>query len=155
MRQSPLSRVRSAGLALAVSTLAIALVVTQWPFEYRLTEFAVRAKWNRIEWSWFPRTSRGTIVNRDFVSNILMLIPLGVGFGLWRRAAGLRVMVEGLAVGAGVAAMLELAQLATRSRYTSFPDFWRNAAGCAVGCALAQAMLRWNWRRAQLRGTGR
>ncbi len=137
MPQSPSSSVRTAGLALAVGTVLIALVVTQWPFEYRLTGFAVRAKWNRIDWSWFPRTSHDTVLNRDFVLNMLMLIPLGMGFGLWRRGASVRVVAEALALGICTAATLELAQLATRSRYTSFPDFWRNAFGCLVGCGLA------------------
>ncbi len=145
--QSSPSQVRTAGLALAVGTVLIAIFVTQWPFEYRLTGFAVRAKWNRIDWSWFPRTSRGNLLNRDFVLNILMLIPLGFGFGLWRRAAALRVMAEGLALGIVTGATLELAQLATRSRYTSFPDFWRNASGCLVGCALALMLGRQIWQR--------
>ncbi len=139
MSPSPSPRVQTAGLALAAATVLVALLVTQWPFEYRLTGFAVRAKWNRIDWSWFPR---GKVLSRDFVLNVLMLIPLGIGFGLWRRAAGMRLVVEGLAIGIVCAATLELAQLATRSRYTSFPDLWRNASGCAIGCALALVLRR-------------
>jgi hypothetical protein len=143
---SPSTQIRNVGLALAGGTVLIAFFVTQWPFEYRLTSFAVRVKWNRIDWSWFPRTPAG-IVNRDFVLNLLMLIPLGIGFGLWRRAARWRVAAEALALGIVTAATLELAQLATRSRYTSFPDFWRNSFGCVVGCVLALAIRRCATRR--------
>lgn len=53
------SQIRTLGLALAVGTVLIAIVVTQWPFEYRLTRFAIHARWNRIDWSWFPRTYGG------------------------------------------------------------------------------------------------
>lgn len=142
------SQVRAAGLALAIGTVVIAILVTQWPFEYRITRFAVHARWNRIDWSWFPRTYAGDIFHRDVVLNLLMLVPLGVGFGLWRRAGGRRVAIESLALGILTAATLELAQLATRSRYTSFPDFWRNALGCTVGCLLVLAIRRWSERRA-------
>jgi len=127
------TQVRTIGLVLAVGTVLIAIVVTQWPFEYRLTRFAVHARWNRIDWSWFPRP-HGNVMNRDFVLNLLMLIPLGVGFALWRRAAVVRVAAESLALGILTGATLELAQLVTRSRYTSFPDLWRNALGCLAGC---------------------
>lgn len=136
------SRVRTAGLALAIATLLIAIFVTQWPFDYRLTRFAVRMRWNRIEWSWFPPTYGGSMVTRDFVLNLLMLVPLGIGFGVWRRAARLRVVAESVALGILTGAMLELAQLATRSRYTSFPDLWHNAVGCVGGCVLALAVQR-------------
>lgn len=141
MPQFPSAQVRTAGLALAVGTLVVAFVVTQWPFEYRLTEFAVRAKWNRIDWSWFPR-SHGRVLSRDFVLNLLMLIPLGFGFGLWRRAVGVRLAAEALALGIGIALTLEVAQLATRARYTSFPDLWRNAFGCLIGGLMALAFRR-------------
>lgn len=141
------SQVRAAGLALAVGTVVIAIIVTQWPFDYRITKFAVNARWNRIDWSWFPRTYAGNVFHRDAVLNLLMLVPLGIGFGLWRRVGGLRVATEALVLGMVTAATLELAQLATRSRYTSFPDFWRNALGCTVGCLLVLAFRRWAGRR--------
>lgn len=128
-------------MALVLGTMAVAIVATQWPFEYRATEFAVRVRWNRIDWSWFPRTHAGTI-NRDFVLNLMMLMPLGAGYALARRAAALRVFVESIVLGGMFSAALELAQLATRSRYTSFPDLWRNTLGCAVACAVVLMLRR-------------
>jgi glycopeptide antibiotics resistance protein len=38
--------------------------------------------------------------------------------------------------------MLEIAQLVTPYRYTSFADVWRNALGCMVGCIVALAVHR-------------
>ncbi|MBA3453499.1 MAG: VanZ family protein [Deltaproteobacteria bacterium] len=136
------SWVRPAGLMLAIATLLIAIVVTQWPFDYRITTFAVRMRWNRIEWSWFPPTYGGSVVTRDLVQNLVMLMPLGIGFGMWRRAARMRVAIEGLALGIVTGTALEVAQLVTRSRYTSFPDLWNNAVGCLLGCLFALAIQR-------------
>lgn len=134
---------RRIGLVLALGTVAVAIFVTQWPFEYRLTTYAVKLRWARIDWSWFPRNAAGDIrFDRDFAQNLVMLVPLGVGFALWRRAPSLRVIVESLALGIVTSATLELAQLVTRYRYTSFPDLWRNSLGCMVGCILALAFER-------------
>ena len=149
---------RTAGLVLAVGTIAIAIVVTQWPFEYRLTWFAVDQRWHRIDWSWFPRTPRGAIrIDRDLWLNLLMLVPLGFGLGLWRPTTGLRLVALALVVGALTSSVLELAQLATRERYATFADVWRNTLGCVVGAALALAVRGANnalsraWRRALAR----
>lgn len=147
------SLVRKLGIALALFTVVVAIVLTQWPFEYRLTSFAMRARWHRIDWSWFPRTDAGDIwFSRDFALNLLMLIPLGIGFAVWRRAGAVRVVVESLVLGILTGTLLELGQLLTRSRYTSFPDLWRNAFGCLVGCLLV-ITIRWLVRRAPERST--
>jgi glycopeptide antibiotics resistance protein len=126
------------GRALVVGTILAAIFVTQWPFHYHLTRFGIGRRWARIQWSWFPRTNTGAILfDRDFALNLAMLVPLGVGFGLWRRAPPVRRVVEGLALGLGVSVLLELAQLLTPYRYTSIADVWRNGLGCMVGCMLA------------------
>jgi hypothetical protein len=137
------STLRRWGLALALATIAIAIIGTQYPFDYRLTGFAVRQRWNRIDWSWFPRTRGGHIrLDHDLVLNLVMLVPLGAGFALWRRAGGWRIVIEGLVLGLVTSVTLELAQLMTRYRYTSFADVWRNAASCAFGCMLAIGVMR-------------
>lgn len=134
---------RQLGLALAVFTVLVAIVATQWPFDYHLTRFGVSRRWARVDWSWFPRDHRGAIrLDSDFALNLLMLFPFGAGFGLWRRAAALRVTMESLALGTLTSIVLELAQLVTHHRYTAFPDVWRNALGCMVGCMLAIAVER-------------
>jgi len=117
---------------LAIGTLLIAIAGTQWPFEYRFSSYAIRYRWARIDWHWF----RG--FDRDFAVNLLMLIPLGLGFGLWRQAGRARALVESLVLGTAVSAILEIAQLVTRDRITSFLDVWHNAAGCVLGCLIAQ-----------------
>jgi glycopeptide antibiotics resistance protein len=129
---------RKLGLVLVVFTLVIAFVATQWPFDYHLTRFGIARRWARVDWSWFPRDYRGDIrFDRDFALNLVMLLPLGAGFGLWRRAATLRVIVESLVLGTVTSVLLEVAQLVTHHRFTAFPDVWRNALGCTVGCILA------------------
>ncbi|CAN5913598.1 hypothetical protein BH11MYX3_BH11MYX3_17070 [soil metagenome] len=135
---------RRIGLVLALGTVAIAIFVTQWPFEYRLTSYAVKLRWTRIDWRWFAHDGAGNIrFDRDFALNLLMLVPLGVGFALWRRAASMRVTLEALAIGTLTSATVELAQLVTRYRYTSFQDLWRNALGCMVGAMLTGWLVRW------------
>ena len=65
-------------------------------------------------------------------------MPLGVGFALWRRAPAWRIFVEAVVLGAIVATGLELAQLVTLYRYTSFADMWRNTVSCAFGPRLVK-----------------
>lgn len=130
----PSRQLRSAGKVLAIGTFLIAIVATQWPFQYRFTSYAVHYRWARIDWHWF----RG--FDRDFALNVLMLIPLGFGFGLWREARGPRAIAESLVVGTLASSALELAQLATRDRITSFLDVWHNAAGCVLGCLAARLL---------------
>lgn len=145
---------RQLGLVLALGTVAVAIFVTQWPFEYRLTTYAVKLRWTRIDWRWFPRDGAGGIrFDRDFAQNLVMLVPLGVGYALWRRASAVRVILEALALGIVTSAALELAQLLTRYRYTSFPDLWRNSLGCMVGATLVVVVQR-AFRRAGDRGAG-
>ncbi len=138
-----MSSQRRLGLALALGTVAVAMFVTQWPFEYRFTTYAVELRWTRIDWRWFPRDRAGDIrFDRDFAQNLLMLMPLGVGFALWRRTAYVRVVIEALVLGIVTSAVLELAQLVTRYRYTSFPDLWRNSLGCMIGAMAVIALQR-------------
>ena len=135
--------IRTSGAALAFGTVLIAFVATQWPFQYRLYGESVLRRWSRADWSWWPRDGDGVVrIDRDLVLNLLMLIPLGVGFGLWRRAGAARVVVEGLLLGIAISTMLEAAQLVTRYRFTSFADVWRNSLGCMVGTVLALWILR-------------
>lgn len=143
----PSSNVRTLGLLLALATVALAILGTQYPFDYRLTEFAVHRRWERIDWSWLPRHPGGEVrLDRDFAVNLVMLIPLGLGFGLWRRARAIRAVAESLVLGVLTSTLLEIAQLATPYRYTSFADVWRNALGCMVGCLLAQLVQRFSSR---------
>jgi hypothetical protein len=136
-------KLRRWGLALALAMIVVLVLGTQYPFDYQLTEFAIRRRWNRIDWSWFPRTHRGHIrIDHDLALNLVMLIPLGVGFALWRRAREWRLVVEALGVGFVTSTVLELGQLLTRYRYTTFADVWRNTLSCGLGCLLAIAVMR-------------
>jgi VanZ family protein len=132
---TPLSaNTRRFGIVLAVGTILIALAATQYPFNYQLTEFAIHRRWDRIDWRWWPRTPMGRVrIDRDLLLNLLMLVPLGVGYGLWRRTHGLRVALEALLLGIATSTTLEVLQLITPYRYTTFADVWRNALGCMVG----------------------
>ena len=132
-------------------TFVLGMIGTQYPFEYRLTWFAVHRHWQRIDWSWFPRERSGHIDVNDLVINLVMLIPIGFGWTLWRReATRSRVLVESLAIGFGVGTMYEVAQLVARDRYTEFADVWRNTVSCVIGASIARAMMavidRWRQR---------
>lgn len=118
--------------------MLIAIAATQYPFHYQLTRFGIGRRWARVDWSWFPRSQSGRgRIDRDFALNLLMLVPLGAGFALWRRAGWLRCVAESLVLGLGVSTVLELAQLLTPYRYTTLADVWRNGLGCMIGCLLA------------------
>ena len=130
----PSPQLRKAGKWLAIGTVLIAIIATQWPFEYRFTSYAIHYRLERIDWHWFHR------FDRDFALNILMLMPLGFGFALWRQTSRARAVIESLVLGTVASTVLELAQLVTRDRYASFLDVWHNAAGCVVGCVLAIAI---------------
>lgn len=133
---------RRFGLGLMLVTIAIAVVATQWRFHFDLSGTGIRHRWHEIDWRWFPRTPRGHIrLDRDLVLNLLMLVPLGIGFALWRSASAWRVVGEALVLGVLVSSALELGQLANAYRYTTFADVWRNALGCMVG-AMCEVALR-------------
>lgn len=131
------------GLLLAIGTVLIALAATQYPFNYNLTEFAIHRRWERIDWRWFPRTPMGRVrIDRDFALNLLMLVPLGVGYALWRRTNAVRLAIEAALLGIATSATLELLQLITPWRYTTFADVWRNALGCVVGAIFVVVATR-------------
>lgn len=142
------ANVRRFGLALALGTILIALAATQYPFNYQLTEFAIGRRWDRIDWRWWPRTPMGRVrIDRDLALNLLMLVPLGVGYGLWRRAHAVRVAIEAALLGIATSTTLELLQLVTPYRYTTFADVWRNALGCMVGAIF---VVTWQTNRATM-----
>lgn len=135
--------VRRFGLGLCVATLAVAVAVTQYPFHYQITRYAIHYRWiHRVDWRWFPNVHHGHFrMDRDFVLNLLMLVPLGIGYALWRRAPTWRIVIEALLLGAVIATGLELAQLLTPWRTTSLADMWRNTTSCVAG-ALLVVLLR-------------
>jgi VanZ family protein len=139
---------RRFGLLLAIATVLTAIVMTQYPFHYAFTRHNIGGHWRDIDWRWFPRRGRhGPIrIDRDLVLNLLMLIPLGMGFALWRRAPGWRIFVEAIVLGAVVASGLELAQLVTLYRFTSFADMWRNMVSCMIGALCVLAIIPRRWR---------
>ena len=142
---SPSSATRRFGVTLAVATVLLATVATQWPFHYDLSHFNLTQRWAHVDWSWVHRSRSGAIrYDRDFALNLLMLIPLGIGFGLARRAGLLRVAVEALVLGTLVSVAFETAQLATHYRFTALPDVWRNALGCVLAAVVTHAIA---WRR--------
>jgi hypothetical protein len=139
--------VRRFGLGLALFTLAAAVVATQWPFAYDL--HGVAEKWSEVDWRWVHRHADGrVVVDRDFIQNVLMLIPLGVGFALWRRGPAWRIVVEALTLGIAAGVCLEAAQLLTPHRFTQLCDAWRNAAGCLIGAI--SGLLTWGRTRSGL-----
>jgi hypothetical protein len=134
---------RRAGLALALFTVFAAIVATQWPFHYDLARDALVEKWHEVDWQWaHHRTDGSLVIDRDCVQNLIMLVPLGVGFAWWREVPPWRVVLEALLLGIATGVTLEVAQLLVPSRFTQLADAWRNALGCATGAAVTVAITR-------------
>ncbi len=135
---------RRFGFGLVVFTLVAAVVATQWPFHYNLAHDALVEKWHEVDWQWVHHRADGSlIIDRDCIQNLIMLMPLGAGYALWREARSARVVVEALLLGIATGVTLELAQLLTPSRFTQLADAWRNAAGCCAPASAAMlALLR-------------
>lgn len=125
-----------------IGTFLLGVLGTQFPFEYRLSSFALQRHWQRVDWSWFPHIHGGFhgIDLEDLVVNLVMLVPLGAGWALWRRARPGRVLVESIVVGSLVGTFYEGAQLLTRDRHTTLADVWRNTLSCVLGCAVVLAL---------------
>jgi VanZ family protein len=130
------------GVALVVANLLGAALATLWPLRFRLDGASLARKWRHVEWVLVYRDRRGhLLVDRDLLLNLALLLPLGLGLALARRATGAaRVLVEALLLGAVTAASLEAAQLLTPHRVTQLADVWRNALGCVLGAALGLAL---------------
>ena len=127
---------RSLGLGLIALSIAVALLVTQYPFHLRLAT----ASLSRIDWRlYYPGHS-----DRDLVQNLLMLVPLGVGLALARHglASLARIALEACALGFGTSLLLEALQIFQRGRFPQAADVWRNGAGCVVGAVLVALVLR-------------
>jgi len=138
------AHVRRFGLALALGTFITAIAVTQYPFHYDIHRYGIHYRWDhRVDWRWLPHTPMGRLrIDRDFVLNLLMLIPLGFGFALWRQAPRWRIALEALLIGFVVALGLELAQLLTPWRTTSLGDLWRNTVSCFAGALYVVVISR-------------
>jgi glycopeptide antibiotics resistance protein len=127
---------RRIGLALLLSTLAIALLVTLYPFRFRLET----ASLSRVDWRPYAPGHN----DRDLVLNLLMLAPLGLGLVLVRfgRASLSRIALEAGALGVGTSLFVETLQIFQRVRFPQAADVWRNGAGCVAGAVLAVLALR-------------
>jgi hypothetical protein len=136
---------RRIGLALLLSTLACALLVTLYPFHFRLGT----ASLSRVDWRlYYPGHN-----DRDLVLNLLMLAPLGLGLVLVRfgRASLSRIALEACALGVGTSVFVETLQVFQRVRFPQAADVWRNGIGCIVGAVVAGLALRAIERRRQRR----
>jgi len=125
---------RRVGLVLFLSCLAVALVVTLWPFRFSLAT----ASFERIDWRLYYRSRTGhVIVDRDLLLNLVMLSPLGAGWALLRGPRGVgRVALEATVLGVGIAATIETLQICAPTRFPQLADVWRNGAGCVAGAVL-------------------
>jgi hypothetical protein len=127
---------RRLGLGLLLFTLASTLLVTLYPFNFRLGT----ASLSRIDWRlYYPGHN-----DRDLVQNLLMLAPLGAGLALVRlgRASLSRIALEAGAFGVGTALFVETLQIFQRGRFPQAADVLRNGVGCIVGAIITALVLR-------------
>jgi VanZ family protein len=107
-----------------IAALALALVATLAPFQ-----LVMPAKLRVVV----------TLGTSDVLLNLGLLAPLGFLLGMRALPFGRSVMspgVQAFVIGAGLSALLELAQLFVPVRCPSPIDVLANALGCALGCAL-------------------
>jgi VanZ family protein len=127
---------RRIGLGLLVFTLASALFVTQYPFQFQLET----ASLSRVDWRLYaPGHS-----DRDLVLNLLMLAPLGAALALVRfgRASLGKITFEAGALGFGTALFFETLQIFQRTRFPQVADVWRNGVGCLAGAVVTALVLQ-------------
>lgn len=137
----PLSRHPAAawwGVALA---LAFIVYETTLPFAFRFTAAQLQVGLARGALDPFAERGRQLVNNADVVGNVLLFIPFGFCLALaplWpghRRRRPLLLVLLAVATSAAV----EISQLFSLRRYPQTSDVMTNAAGAAVGVALAYA----------------
>jgi len=124
-------------LGLYVGAWAI-LALLPLDFTVRLEELGEKLRAGRIVFAPFPR---GWTL-RDVGGTLLLAIPVGAfGVALSRRRQVPRPELAGLGVGLALAVATETAQAFSYSRTADSTDLLMNAAGVALGVALA---ARWS-----------
>lgn len=127
--------IRRLGQWLALLAWITALAFTLYPFRFDLEVGSL----SRVDWRFFYRNHS----DRDLVINLLMLIPLGAGWAMWRvgRASPLRTAFEGGAIGVGTAIVIETLQIFESARFPQVADVWRNGVGCVAGALVVALVL--------------
>jgi glycopeptide antibiotics resistance protein len=129
--------VRRLGGYLVLASVAAVLVGTLYPYRFHFSLDHV----SRIDWA-IVHTDR-PLVTRDFIVNILLLVPLGVGWALLRSARPPHVIaLEAIAVGFVLSASIETLQIFTHVRYPQVADVWRNVLGCSAAAVFSTVALR-------------
>jgi VanZ family protein len=136
-----LGRGFSRSIALAVIVLVV-VYGSLYPFAFRQPANGIGPISTLIkDWAQFPK--RG-----DFISNVLLYLPLGF-FGVLALAEKMRALPAlGLAVvmGALLSTAMELAQYYVAGRVTAASDVYSDVIGTALGAAaaaLSSGHLRW------------
>jgi VanZ family protein len=117
-----------------VTAIIITVIIygSLYPFEFGMPETALGPVPALLA-TWANKPGRG-----DFLSNILLYVPLGYfavlafGDGISRR----RRLISAVFIGAGLSLTMELAQYYDAGRDSTLTDFYSNAIGTALGAAL-------------------
>lgn len=125
---------RRTGLWLAAVWLAAAFAFTLYPFHFSLAI----ASMERIDWRlWYHGHA-----DRDLVVNLLMLLPLGAGLAMGRRASLARIVLEAALVGFGTGLVIETIQIFEPARFPQLADVVRNGIGCIAGALAVRVLLK-------------
>jgi glycopeptide antibiotics resistance protein len=84
----------------------------------------------------------------DVGGNVLLFVPWGAFLAAYASSRGVRVtaiLTLALLSGACLSASVELLQLFSRTRFTSFVDLVTNTFGSTVGALVTWPVLRWLW----------
>lgn len=129
------SHIRFSGLAL-ITSLAVILVLTLIPFDFDWSPDAVVKRWGRVEWQLiYYNRDGGWSASRDFIQNVLLFLPFGISWVLWRRNRSWRLLLETSLLGITLALAIETSQLLLPGRVSQIADVGRNGLGALLGAA--------------------
>lgn len=139
----------SPALLLLLLWAAFIVYGTTLPFDVRPTWEALREGWSGV--SWLPwRRADGSFPSRpDMVANVLLFLPLGFLWVLYRRPRGgwARLALLGGLLGLALSSTVEALQLVLPGRVSSTTDLVTNSCGAAAGAVLGWHFVRSAWPR--------
>ncbi len=78
--------------------------------------------------------------------NVLLFLPFGIFWVLWRRNRSWRLLLETSLLGVALALAIETSQLLLPGRVSQIADVWRNGLGALLGAAVTLLLVSFTGR---------
>jgi len=121
------------------------------PFDFSASSDLIRSRLQRI----WERPLRGLGGSwRDVFSNVLLFVPWGLLLAIWRTGRGsswMATLASAVLSGLCLSGSVEVVQLFSPGRITSFVDLVTNTFGSIVGAFVGWSLARWVWPVAAIR----